>query len=161
MGPAEEIEGQLDGDGKHFTVVASRFHPAIVDRLIEGAVGCLQKHGVRSEDVQIIRVPGAWEIAQAAEEVAALEKTDGVIALGVIIRGETPHFDHLCAECARGLGSLASKYRLPVSFGLLTCDTAEQAKERAGGKVGNKGFEAAQAALELAGLFRELRPEGS
>lgn len=157
MGPAEQIEGELDGDGKRFAVVASRFHRAIVDRLIEGAVGCLQKHGVQSGDVQIVRVPGAWEISQAAEEIAVLGKVDGLITVGVIIRGETPHFDHLCAECMRGLGSLASRYRLPISFGILTCDTAEQANERAGGEVGNKGLEAAEAALEMACLFGELR----
>ena len=149
--------GDLQGSGRRFALVASRFNESLVELLIVGATDTLLKHAVRPADIEMVRVPGAWEISQAAEEVAALGKVDGVVALGVVIRGETPHFDHLCAQCAAALGRVASKYRLPISFGVLTCDTPEQAQERAGGKAGNKGREAAQAALEMANLFETLR----
>jgi len=104
-----------------------------------------------------VSVPGAWEIPQALEEVAAAGAVEGLVAIGVVIRGETPHFDYICAEASRGIAAVAERYRVPVGFGLLTCDTVEQAHERAGGKAGNKGWEAALAALEMADLFARLR----
>jgi 6,7-dimethyl-8-ribityllumazine synthase len=102
-------------------------------------------------------VPGAWEIPQALEELVAVGKVDGLVAIGVVIRGETPHFDYICAQASRGIAAVAERHRVPVGFGLLTCDTSEQAQERAGGKAGNKGWEAALAALEMADLFARLR----
>ena len=157
MSSVPPIAGDLQGSGRKFALVASRYNESLVDLLITGATETLLEHDVEGADIELLRVPGAWEIAQAAEEVAALGKVDAVVALGVVIRGETPHFDHLCAECAAALGRVASKYRVPISFGVLTCDTADQARERAGGKAGNKGCEAAQAALEMVNLFESLR----
>ena len=147
----------VDGQGRRFAIVASRFNGEIVERILEGALTCLAEHRVDESDIQVVRVPGAWEIAQAAEEIAVLGRMDAVIALGAVIRGDTPHFDHLCAECTRGLAAVAGKYRIPVSYGVLTCETLEQAADRAGGKGGNKGREAALAALEMAALFQDLR----
>lgn len=152
-----QIAGRLDGSGRRFAIVASLFNERLVAMLLEGAQQSLLDHGVAATDLQIVRVPGAWELPQAAEEIAAAGRTDAIVVLGAVIRGQTPHFDHLCAECARGLGNVSSKYRLPVSFGVLTCDTIEQAEERAGGRVGNKGIEAAEAALEMADVFSRLR----
>jgi 6,7-dimethyl-8-ribityllumazine synthase len=154
-----EIEGALAGAGRRFAIVASRFNSRLADALVAGALDCLLRHGVERGDVQLVRVPGAWEIPQAAAELAAAgdDAPDAIIALGVVVRGETPHFDYICAECSRGLGRVAESYRLPVGFGVLTCDTSEQAQERAGGKGGNKGWEAALAALEMADLFARLR----
>lgn len=157
MSSAQPIAEDLQGAGRKFALVASRYNESLVELLIAGAKETLRDHSVATADIQLLRVPGAWEIAQAAEEVAALGEVDAVVALGVVIRGETPHFDHLCAECAAALGRVSSKYRLPISFGVLTCDTSDQARERAGGKAGNKGCEAAQAALEMANLFESLR----
>ena len=157
MSSLPPIAGDLQGSGRKFALVASRYNESTVELLIAGANETLLKHSVEAADIQLFRVPGTWEIAQAAEEVAAIGEVDAVIALGVVVRGETPHFDHLCAECAAALGRVSSKYRLPISFGVLTCDTYNQARERAGGKVGNKGSEAAQAALEMANLFESLR----
>ncbi|MGH9465364.1 MAG: 6,7-dimethyl-8-ribityllumazine synthase, partial [Thermoanaerobaculia bacterium] len=141
--------------GKRFAVVASRFNERIVERLVTGAVDCLRRHGV--QEIELVRVPGAWEIAAALEELAAAGRHDALIALGAVVRGETPHFDFLCAEASRGIARVAGAYRVPVGFGLLTCDTTEQAEERSGGKAGNKGREAALAALEMADVLRQLR----
>jgi 6,7-dimethyl-8-ribityllumazine synthase len=153
----EEIVGTLAGAGRKFGIVASRFNSRIVDPLVAGAVDCLLRHGVAAEDVRLVRVPGAWEIPGALEELAALSSLQGLIALGVVIRGETPHFDFICTECSRGVASVTERHRIPVGFGVLTCDSSEQAQERAGGKAGNKGWEAALAALEMADLFARLR----
>ncbi|HKH47055.1 MAG TPA: 6,7-dimethyl-8-ribityllumazine synthase [Thermoanaerobaculia bacterium] len=152
-----EITGSLSGAGRRFAVVASRFNSRIGDQLVAGALECLRRHGVEPADIQVVRVPGAWEIPQAAEEIAAAGKVDALVALGVVIRGETPHFDYICSACSQGLARVAERHRLPVGFGVLTCDTSEQAQERAGGKAGNKGWEAAIAALEMADLFARLR----
>ncbi len=108
-------------------------------------------------DIRLVRVPGAWEIPGALEELAARGDLQGLLALGVVIRGETPHFDFLCTECSRGVAAVTERHRIPVGFGVLTCDSSEQAQERAGGKAGNKGWEAALAALEMADLFARLR----
>jgi len=156
-----ETEGGLSGAGRRFAIVASRFNARVVDALVTGAADCLRRHGVEADAIHLVRVPGAWEIPQAAEELAVAGGIDGLIALGVVIRGETPHFDYICSACSGGLARVSERHRLPVGFGVLTCDTAEQAEARAGGKAGNKGWEAAQAALEMADLFSRLRPSAS
>lgn len=157
MDQIREITGSLNGAGKRFAVVGARFNSRIGDLLVTGAVDCLRKHGVEPGDIQIVRVPGAWEIPQAAEAVAASGKVDALVAVGVVIRGETPHFDYICSACSQGLARVSERHHLPVAFGVLTCDTSEQAQERAGGKAGNKGWEAAVAAIEMADLFARLR----
>ena len=161
MSEIREMEGALNGAGKRFGIVASRFNSRVVELLVGGAVDCLRRHGVDPGDILVVRVPGAWEIPQAAEELAepaeGHPKLDGLIALGVVIRGETPHFDYICSQCTRGLGAVSKKHRIPVGFGVLTCDTSQQAEERAGGKAGNKGWDAALAAIEMADLFARLR----
>jgi 6,7-dimethyl-8-ribityllumazine synthase len=157
MSEIRATEGGLDGTDRRFAIVASRFNSRVVDLLVAGAVDCLRRHGVESAAIHLVRVPGAWEIPQAAEVLAAAGGIDALIALGVVIRGETPHFDYICSACSSGLAGVAERHRLPVGFGVLTCDTSEQAQERAGGKAGNKGWEAAQAALEMADLFSRLR----
>jgi 6,7-dimethyl-8-ribityllumazine synthase len=157
MKEIEEIRGDLAGAGRRFGVVAARFNARLTDALVSGALDCLLRHGVGAADIRLVRVPGAWEIPQALEELAAAGEVDGLIALGVVIRGETPHFDYICAECSRGIARVAERHRVPVGFGVLTCESAAQAAERAGGKSGNKGWDAALAALEMAGLFHRLR----
>jgi len=155
MSEIREIQGSLSAAGRRFAIVASRFNSRVVELLVSGAIDCLRRHG--ADDITIVRVPGAWEIPQAAEELASGEpKYDAIVALGVVIRGETPHFDYICSSCSRGLASLSKRHRIPVGFGVLTCDTSQQAEERAGGKAGNKGWEAALAALEMADLFAQL-----
>ena len=157
MSEIRETRGALNGAGRRFAVVASRFNSRLADLLAAGAVDCLRRHGVAAADVHLVSVPGAWEIPQALEELAGAGGIDGLVAVGVVIRGETPHFDYICAEASRGIAGVARRHRLPVGFGLLTCETTEQAQERAGGKGGNKGWEAALAALEMADLFARLR----
>jgi 6,7-dimethyl-8-ribityllumazine synthase len=150
----------MTGAGRRFGIVASRFNSRLGDHLVAGAVDCLRRHGVAAGDIHLVSVPGAWEIPQALEELAAAggaAKVDALVAIGVVIRGETPHFDYLCAQATRGIAGVAERHRVPVGYGLLTCDTSEQAAERAGGKAGNKGWEAALAALEMADLFTRLR----
>ncbi len=161
MNEIRETRGEMNGAGRRFGIVASRFNSRLGDLLVAGAVDCLRRHGVAATDVHLVSVPGAWEIPQALEELAAAGdaggKLDGLVAIGVVIRGETPHFDYICAQASRGIAGVSERYRVPVGFGLLTCDTSEQAAERAGGKAGNKGWEAALAALEMADLFARLR----
>ena len=157
MNEIRHTRGSLNGAGRQFGIVASRFNSRIGDLLAAGAVDCLQRHGVEPAAIHLVSVPGAWEIPQALEELAAAGGIDGLVAIGVVIRGETPHFDILCAQASRGIAAVAERHRVPVGFGLLTCDTSEQAQERAGGKAGNKGWEAALAALEMADLFTRLR----
>ncbi|HEV8578747.1 MAG TPA: 6,7-dimethyl-8-ribityllumazine synthase [Thermoanaerobaculia bacterium] len=157
MSEIRETRGAANGAGRRFGIVASRYNWAVGERLVAGAVDCLRRHGVEPENIRLVSVPGAWEIPQALQEVAAGGGQQGLVAIGVVIRGETPHFDYICAEASRGIAAVAERYRVPVGFGLLTCDTAEQAQERAGGKAGNKGWEAALAALEMADLFARLR----
>jgi 6,7-dimethyl-8-ribityllumazine synthase len=157
MSEIEEIAGGLDGAGKRFGVVASRFNGRIADRLVAGALDCLLRHGVAPGAVRVVRVPGAWEIPGALAELARAGEIDALVALGVVIRGETPHFDLIAEAAARGIARAGRDHKLPVGFGLLTCDTSQQAEERAGGKAGNKGWEAALAALEMADLYARLR----
>ena len=153
---AKMIEGMLDAKGLRFTLVVSRFNETVSERLLASAQDCLVRHGADPEALTVIWVPGAWEIPQAARKVAAGGGADAIIALGALIRGETPHFDVLAAEVAKGLAHTASEADIPVSFGVLTTDTVEQALDRGGAKLGNKGWDAAMAAIEMASLFRAL-----
>lgn len=150
------IEGLLDARGIKSVLVASRFNAFIVDRLIDGAVDALVRHGASEEDITIVRVPGAFEIPQTLSIVARSGKYDLVVALGAVIRGATPHFDYIAAEVAKGVAHVALEAPIAVSFGVLTTDTIEQAVERAGSKAGNKGAEAAMSAIEMASLLKQL-----
>jgi 6,7-dimethyl-8-ribityllumazine synthase len=149
-------EGILDAKGCRFGLVASRFNELLVGRLVEGALDCLARHGAREEDIVLVRVPGSWELPFAAQRLAVSGKVDAVIGLGVLIRGATPHFDYIAAETAKGLAQVGLANGIPVSFGVVTSDTLEQALERAGAKAGNKGWHAAQAAIEMVQLYRRL-----
>ncbi len=157
MNGARYIEGRLDAAGRRFAIVAARFNQRVVDRLVAGAVDCLERHGASREHLVVIRVPGAWEIPAALEELAVGGHVDALIALGTVIRGETPHFDYVCSGCSNGISRVSAQYRLPIGFGLLTCETSQQADERAGGKAGNKGWEAALAAIEMIDVIARLR----
>lgn len=137
-------------------MVASRFNEAIVERLLEGALAALARHGVAEGAVKVVRVPGAWEIPVALEALARDGRFDGLVALGAVIRGGTPHFEFVAGECARGAMDVALRHALPVGFGVLTCDDQAQAEARAGGELGNKGDEAALAVLEMAGRLGRL-----
>jgi 6,7-dimethyl-8-ribityllumazine synthase len=152
----QTIEGKLEATGLRFGVVVSRFNDLLTGRLLEGAMDCLLRHGARDEDVVVAKVPGAWEIPFVVQRLVASGKVDAVIALGVLIRGATPHFDFIAAENAKGLAQVALGGNVPVSYGVLTCDTLEQALERSGSKAGNKGWQAAQAAIEMVQLYRTL-----
>lgn len=156
---SRDAKDRLSAEGRRFGLVASRFNGEIVDRLLDGAVECLIHHGAREEDLVAVRVPGAFEIPLALRELAERAELDALVALGVVIRGETPHFDYVCTEASRGIRRISVDHRIPVGFGLLTCDTVEQAEARAGGTAGNKGWEAALAALEMAELLDRLRAE--
>jgi 6,7-dimethyl-8-ribityllumazine synthase len=151
-----EISGTLNGRGRRFAIVLSRFNSLITEQLLDGAVDCLLRHGAEEADLTVIRVPGAWELPQVAAKLAGTASHDAVIALGCVIRGATPHFEYVAGEAARGLGQVARSASVPVVFGVLTTDTVEQALERAGTKAGNKGWDAALGALELASLFEQL-----
>ncbi len=150
------IEGTLSAAGLRFAIIASRFNGLIVEPLIAGAVDAIVRSGGASEDITIVRCPGAWELPQVARRVVERGGIDAVIALGAVIRGATPHFDLVAGEAARGLAGAAASATIPISFGVLTTDTIEQALERAGTKAGNKGYDAAIAGIELATLFRAL-----
>lgn len=151
--------GRLNGEGKRFALVASRFNELVTERLVAGARSCLLQHGVAESDIDLIWVPGAWELPLGVRGALRRGGYAGVVALGCVIRGETPHFDYVAGGAANGLAALALEEALPIALGLLTTDTAEQALARAGGKSGNKGWEAALSALEMAGLFESLGEE--
>jgi 6,7-dimethyl-8-ribityllumazine synthase len=146
-------EGKLDGKGKRVALVVSRFNDLVTGRLTSGAQDSLLRHGVADKDISIVRVPGAFEISAVCRKLAASGKYDSVIALGAVIRGETPHFDYVAAEAAKGVAQAAFESGIPIIFGVLTTDSLEQALERAGAKAGNKGSEAATAALEMMDLY--------
>ena len=155
------IEGQTVAPaGAKFAIVAARFNELIVDRLVEGATSELKRRGVSEDAIVIVRTPGAFEIPVAAQRLAASGKVDAVLALGAVIRGSTPHFDYVCGEAASGCGRASSATGVPVIFGVLTTDTIEQAIERAGTKAGNKGADAAAAAIEMVSLGRALTAAG-
>jgi 6,7-dimethyl-8-ribityllumazine synthase len=157
MTEPKTIEGQLQVEANsRFAIVASRFNSFIVDRLVEGAVDSLRRHGAAGGDIEIIKVPGAWEIPLVAQRIAERGQVAAVLGLGALIRGSTPHFDYIAAEVTKGLAQVSMSSRIPVTFGVLTTDTIEQAVERAGTKAGNKGAEAAMAAIELVSLMKQL-----
>ncbi len=152
------VEGQLTVPAKaRFVLVASRFNHFIVDHLVRGAVDAILRHGGKAEQITQVLVPGAWELPLAVEEVAQAGTADAIIVLGAVIRGSTPHFDFVAGEATKGSAQAMMNARIPVAFGLLTTDTIEQAVERAGTKAGNKGWDAAMAAIEMISLLRSLR----
>ncbi len=150
------LEGHLDAQGLRFALVVSRFNEALTTRLESGAVDCLLRHGAADERITIIRVPGAWEIPLAASRLAASGSFDAVISVGALVRGGTAHFDLIAAEVAKGLAQVSMSSGVPMTFGVITADTLEQAVERAGTKMGNKGWEAALSAIEMARLAPQL-----
>ena len=150
------IEGNLVAQELRMGIVAGRFNEFIVSKLVGGAVDALKRHGVASEKIEVAYVPGAFEIPLVAKKMAESEKYDAVICLGAVIKGSTPHFDYVCAEASKGIASVAMQTEKPVIFGILTTDTIEQAIERAGTKVGNKGYDAAVTAIEMVNLIRTL-----
>ncbi|HPJ48525.1 MAG: 6,7-dimethyl-8-ribityllumazine synthase [Thermovirgaceae bacterium] len=151
------IQGKLVGTGLRFLLAVSRFNELISSRLLEGAKDFLLRHDVQAQDIEVAWVPGAWELPLVARESALTGNYDAIIALGAIIRGDTPHFDYVASEVSKGLALVEMEQRVPVSFGVLTCDTLEQALLRAGSKSGNKGADAAAAAIEMADLLRQMR----
>jgi len=150
------IEGKLDASGLKIAVIASRFNDFVTARLIEGAVDCLTRHGSGDKDLTVIRVPGSFELPLAAKRAASSGKFDAVVCLGALIRGQTPHFDYIAAEVTKGVAQVSLDSGIPVTFGVITADTLEQAVDRAGAKSGNKGFEAALGAVEMADLLRQI-----
>ncbi len=153
---AKVIEGDLKGDGLKVGIVISRYNDFITSNLLEGSKDALIRHGVSEDDLEIAWVPGAFEIPMVAEKMVNTSKYDGVICLGAVIRGDTPHFEYVSSEVSKGIAKIGLDADIPVTFGILTTDTIEQAVERAGTKAGNKGFEAAVSMLEMANLFREF-----
>jgi len=151
------IEGKLDATGKKFAIIVSRFNEFITQKLLGGAVDCLERHNANSDSITAIWVPGAFEIPIAAQNAAISGKYDAVICLGTIIRGATPHFDFVAAEVSKGIAQVALKSAIPIVFGILTTDSIEQAIERAGTKSGNKGFDAALTAIEMTDLLGKLK----
>ena len=151
-----QINGNLKGDGKRFAVVVGRFNSMITERLLEGTLDCFERHGGKQEDLTVVRVPGAFEIPLAALKLAKSGKYDGVICLGAVIRGSTPHFDFVANEAAKGVAAAAMETGVPVIFGVLTTDSIEQAIERAGTKAGNKGWDAMLSAIEMADIYKQL-----
>ena len=154
-----ELSGSPTGTGRRVAVVASRFNETITRALVDGALDALVRHGARFDDIDVIWVPGAWELPIAVRRAMATERYEAVVALGAVIRGDTPHFEYVAGEASRGLADAAHDSDVPVGFGLLTCDTMEQAEARAGGPQGNKGWDAALAALEMADLLDHLDVE--
>jgi len=151
------VEGALTAAGLRFAIVVSRFNSFITERLLAGALDALARTGTDPKAIDIIKVPGSWEVPLVAGEVARQKRYDAVICLSAVIRGETPHFDYVAGEAAKGIAQAAAATGVPVSFGVLTTNTLEQAIDRAGGKGGNKGFDAAMTAIEMANLLRQLR----
>jgi 6,7-dimethyl-8-ribityllumazine synthase len=150
------IEAQLNAEGLKFCLIVGRFNDFIVDKLVGGAVDYLARHGADKGDMTIIKVPGAFEMPLAAKKAAASKQYDAIICLGCIIRGATPHFDFVAAECSKGIAHAMMDYETPIGFGVLTTDNIEQAVERAGSKAGNKGVEAAHAALEMVRVLQQM-----
>jgi 6,7-dimethyl-8-ribityllumazine synthase len=155
--PSKVTEGQLSSKGLRFALIVARFNSFITERLLTGALDALARTGCAESDIEIVKVPGSWEMPVVARELAERKRHDAIICLGAVIRGDTPHFDYVAGEAAKGLGQIAAQTGVPVAFGVLTCNTLEQAIDRAGAKGGNKGFDAAMAAVEMADLMRRLR----
>jgi len=150
------IEGEISARGLRVGIVAARFNDFITDRLVDAAVGTLLEHGAEPADLVTVHVPGAFEIPVTVQKMAESKRHDAIVALGCVIRGATPHFDYVAGEASRGLADVCRKYELALGFGILTCDTLEQAIERAGSKAGNKGADAALTAIRMASVLRQL-----
>ena len=157
MSTIKTIEGDYQNASARYGIAVARFNSFIVDRLLDGALDALKKHGVMDRDITIVKVPGAYELPLAVKMMANEGEYEGIIALGAVIRGGTPHFDYVAGECVKGLSQVGLDSGLPVTFGVLTVDTIEQAIERAGTKAGNKGAEAAMTAIEMVSLSRQLK----
>ena len=157
MSDVKFVDGDLIARGARFGIVLARFNAFIGERLLEGALDALARHGVESANVDVVRVPGAYEIPLTLKTLAAAKKYDALIALGAVVRGATPHFEYVAGECAKGVSRVATQFDIPVAFGVLTVDTLEQAIERAGSKGGNKGADAALTAIEMVNLLKKLR----
>lgn len=156
-----EYMGRLSGAGRRFALVVSRFNELVTERLAAGAKSCLVQHGTAEDDIDLIHVPGAWELPLGVRGALRRGGYDGIVALGCVIRGETPHFDYVAGGAANGLASLALETGVPIGLGLLTTDTPEQALARAGGKSGNKGWEAALSVLEMVGVLQQLEEDSA
>lgn len=156
MSSIRTIEGQMNAGGMKIVLVATRFNDFIVDRLIGGSIDYLTRHGCKTEDITVVRIPGAFEMPVVCQKIARSGKCDGIVALGAVIRGGTPHFDFVASEASKGLAHVSLETGVPVGFGLLTTDTLEQAIERAGSKAGNKGVEAAAALMETIRVLQQL-----
>lgn len=152
----ETVEGNLKADGFKFAIVASRFNDFVVGRLIDGATDVLRRLGANPDDITIYRVPGSWEVPLTVKKVVETKRFDAIICVGAVIRGETPHFDYIAGEITKGIASISLQSGVPVTYGVLTVDTVEQAINRAGLKSGNKGYDAAMSAVELLNLYKEL-----
>ena len=155
-GHGRTLEGDFSGDGRRFAVVVSRFNEFITSKLLEGCENTLNRHGVKPERIDVVWVPGSLELPTAAKRIAAKRAADAIVCLGCVIRGDTTHYDHVCRETARGIAEVGRRTGVPTIFGVITCDTIEQAIERAGTKMGNAGRSAALAALEMASLMKKL-----
>jgi 6,7-dimethyl-8-ribityllumazine synthase len=153
---ANNIEGDLNAKGFKFGIVVSRFNDFITSRLVDGAVDALVRHGAKDNDIDVVKVPGAFEIPMTAKKMCAKKKYDAILCLGAVIRGATPHFNFVAGEAAKGVGTLAMESSIPVLFGVLTTENLEQAIERAGAKSGNKGSETALAAIEMVNLYKKI-----
>ena len=156
MDKIKTIEGDLVVRDARFAIVATRFNDFIVDSLLKAAVRCLREHGAADGDVEIVRVPGAFELPLILDKLAASRRFDGIVALGAVIRGATPHFDYVAGECVKGISAVSARHSVPVGFGILTVDTIEQAIERAGTKAGNKGEEATLAVIQMVNTLRRV-----
>ena len=150
-------EGHLDANGLKLAIVVARFNSFITDRLLSGALDALRRSSAQAEDIEVVRVPGSWEMPVVARALAEKNRFDAIICLGCVIRGETAHFDYVAGEAAKGLGQVAAQMGVPVIFGVLTTNTVDQAIDRAGAKSGNKGFDAAMTAVEMANLMKKLK----
>ncbi len=155
----KEINGQYNLKDKKFAIVVSRFNSFLTERLVEGAIDGLVRHGIDEKNIRVVRIPGAFEIPMVCKKIAVSRKPDAIIALGAVIRGETPHFDFVASEVSKGLASVSMETGVPAIFGVLTTDTIEQAEVRVGAKGGNKGFEAAMTALELIDVLEKIDTE--
>jgi len=153
----EILEGKISAEGFRFAILVSRFNDFISSKLVEGAMDALKRHGGREDQVSLVKVPGAFEIPLAAKKLAESGRFNAIICLGAVIRGSTPHFDYVAAEVSKGIALVALESKIPVTFGVLTTDNLEQAIERAGSKSGNKGWDAAMAAMEMVNLFKEIK----
>lgn len=151
------IEGHLDAKGLKFAILVTRFNSLITERLLAGALDALNRTGCKDADIEIVKAPGSWELPVVARELASQKRHDAIICLSAVIRGDTPHFDYIASEASKGLAQTSLEFGVPVSFGVLTCETLEQAIDRAGAKSGNKGFDAAMSAVEMGNLMRKLR----